>query len=60
MPGISPLAVVERGARIADDVTVGAFAYVGGQVRIEAGCVIDASATVIGETVIGAGYRWRG
>jgi len=54
MARISDKAVVERGARLADDVVVGAFAYVGADVRVDRGCVIDSNATVLGRTTVGA------
>lgn len=54
MPEISSLAIVEGSAKLADDVKVGPFSYIGGQVEIAAGCVIDNSVTISGRTVIGA------
>ena len=54
MARISPYAVVEDGARLADDVVVGPFSYVGPEVRIEPACVLDNNTTVTGRTVIGA------
>ncbi|MCY2928997.1 MAG: hypothetical protein NTV86_05785 [Planctomycetota bacterium] len=55
MPVISPLAIVEVGATLADDVRVAPFAYVGAQVLLGPGCVIESNATVIGRTELGAG-----
>jgi len=57
MPDISPLAIVEKGAKLARDVRVGAFSYVGPRVRIAAGCVIDNSATITGRTKMGERNR---
>jgi len=54
MPRISSSAIVEKTAELADDVQVGAFAYVGAEVRVGPGCVIENSATVMGKTVLGA------
>jgi UDP-N-acetylglucosamine acyltransferase len=53
MANISPLAIVESGAKLASDVTVGPFAYIGSKVSIAAGCVIDNNATITGSTRIG-------
>ena len=44
MPNISPHAVVMAPANLAGDVVVGAFAYVGPHVRIEAGSRVDNNA----------------
>ena len=55
MPAISPLAVVEAGAILAADVRVAPFVYVGAEVRIAAGCVIESNATLIGRTELGEG-----
>ncbi len=54
MASISSHAVVEPGARVADDVRIGPFCYVGPQVRIEPGCTIESNVTLTGKTVIGA------
>ncbi len=55
MPAISPLAVVEAGAILAADVRVAPFVYVGAEVRIAAGCVIESNATLVGRTELGEG-----
>jgi len=55
MPRISPYAVVEKTARLAEDVQVGAFCYIGPEVQIGAGCVIESGATITGRTVLGEG-----
>jgi len=54
MPEISRKAVVEKTAQLADEVRVGPFAYIGPEARIGPGCVIDAGATVVGRTSLGA------
>lgn len=53
MADISPQAIVEKGARIAPDVKVGPFCYIGSQVRIGAGCIIDNNVTIVGRTTVG-------
>jgi UDP-N-acetylglucosamine acyltransferase len=53
MPKIHPLAVVETGAELADDVVVGPFAYVGPQVRLGQGCVVHPHAHIEGHTTAG-------
>jgi len=53
MPEISPHAIVERGAEIADDVTIGPFCYVGPKVRIASGCRIANNVTIQGRTTLG-------
>jgi UDP-N-acetylglucosamine acyltransferase len=53
MPEISRYAVVEKTAQLAADVRVGPFAYIGPDVTIGAGCIIENSATIIGKTTLG-------
>ena len=53
MAKIHPTAIVESSAVLADDVEIGAYAYVGAQVKLGAGCVISHHATVDGLTVMG-------
>ncbi|MCY2924189.1 MAG: hypothetical protein NT031_01910 [Planctomycetota bacterium] len=55
MAVISPLALVEAGATLADDVRVAPFVYVGAEVRLAAGCVIEANASLTGRTELGEG-----
>jgi len=57
MPTISPNAVVEAAAELADDVVVGPFSYVGPHVRIAAGCRIANNVTLTGRTTLGARSR---
>lgn len=55
MVKISSYAVVEKTARLAPDVQVGAFSYIGPEVEIGAGCVIESGVTITGQTVLGEG-----
>jgi UDP-N-acetylglucosamine acyltransferase len=55
MPEISPQAIVESGASVADDVRIGPFTYVGSEVRIGAGCVVENNVTLTGRTTLGEG-----
>jgi UDP-N-acetylglucosamine acyltransferase len=43
---IHPTAVIEDGAELAPDVTVGAYAYVGPMVKLGAGCRLHHHASV--------------
>lgn len=54
MPRIHPTAVVEPGAEISDDVTIGPFAYIESGAAIGPGCRLDAHAVVHNRVVIGA------
>jgi len=53
MPIIHPMAVVESGAQLAEDVVVGPFAYVGPQVKLGRGCVVHHHASIEGMTCAG-------
>ena len=57
MPRIHPTALVAAGARIADDVDVGAYSIVGADVTSGAGSWIGPHAVVTGRTTIGARNR---
>jgi UDP-N-acetylglucosamine acyltransferase len=57
MPRIHPTATVESGAVLADDVQVGAYAYVGPNVELDAGVEIAHHAAVDGRTLVGRGSR---
>lgn len=50
---IHPTAIVENGAKIGDDVEIGAYCYIGGEVEIGNSCVIQHYATVDGFTKMG-------
>jgi UDP-N-acetylglucosamine acyltransferase len=54
---IHPTAIVEDGARLGADVTVGAFSIVGREVTLEDGVTLDAHVMVRGRTTIGARTR---
>lgn len=53
MPKISPHAIVEKGAQLASDVVVGPFSYIGPQVRLAGGCIVENNVTLLGQTVLG-------
>lgn len=53
MPKIHPMAVVESGAQLADDVTVGPFAYIGAHVTLGKGSVVHHHAAIEGQTIAG-------
>jgi UDP-N-acetylglucosamine acyltransferase len=50
---IHPSACVEQGAQLADGVRIGAFAYIGAQVSLGAGCVVHPHASIDGLTTMG-------
>jgi UDP-N-acetylglucosamine acyltransferase len=54
---IHPTAIVEAGARLADDVRVGAYAIIGPLVEIGPGTTVGPHALITGQTRIGAGNR---
>lgn len=53
MPNIHPMAIVEEGARLADDVTVGPFCHIGPGVTLGAGCNLRSHVVVCGRTTLG-------
>ncbi len=53
MPKISPHAVVDPHASIAEDVEVGPFCVIGPDVKIDSGCRLLNSVTILGHTTIG-------
>ena len=57
MAAIHPTAVVEDGARLGADVTVGPFCHVGPDVELGDGCVLKSHVVVAGRTRIGARAR---
>jgi UDP-N-acetylglucosamine acyltransferase len=57
VPRIHPSAIIEPGAKIADDVGIGAFAMVGSEVELAAGVELRPHAHVCGRTTVGEGTR---
>lgn len=57
MPNIHPTAVVDPGAKLADDVTIGALATVGGEVELGSGVELGPHVCVAGRTRVGARTR---
>ncbi len=57
MPQISSKAIIETGAKIADDVRIGPFSYIGAEVKIGPGCIIENSVSIVGKTTLGARNR---
>ncbi len=53
MGNIHPTAIIEDGAKIGEDVTIGAYSYVGKNVTIGDGTIIDTHTLVEGYTTIG-------
>jgi UDP-N-acetylglucosamine acyltransferase len=54
---IHPSAVVEEGARISPDVSIGPFSVIGPQVEIGPGCTIASHVVLTGRTRLGRGNR---
>ncbi len=52
---IHPTAIIEDGATIANDVTIGAYSVIGADVKIAKGCVIKSHVCIEGVTEIGEG-----
>jgi len=50
---IHPTAIIEQGAQLGEGVSVGAYAYIGAQVKIAQGTVVMHHATVDGATTMG-------
>ena len=50
---IHPTAIVADSARLADDVEIGAYSIIGGQVEIGSGCRIGSHVVINGPTTIG-------
>jgi len=57
MADISPYSIVEKGAKIARNVRIGPFCYIGPNVSIGAGTVIESNVTIVGATEIGEQNR---
>jgi len=54
---IHPTAVVETGAKLAEDVEIGAHAYVGAEVELASGVILRPHAMVTGKTTVGERSR---
>lgn len=54
MPLIHPTAIVEEGAKLAEDVKIGPFCVVGGEVELAEGVELVSHVSVAGHTLIGA------
>ncbi|HSU69633.1 MAG TPA: acyl-ACP--UDP-N-acetylglucosamine O-acyltransferase [Tepidisphaeraceae bacterium] len=53
MPKISPHAVIDPKAEIAEDVEVGPFCVIGPEVKVASGCRLLNNVTILGKTTIG-------
>jgi UDP-N-acetylglucosamine acyltransferase len=53
MPKLSPHAVIDRNAQIAEDVEIGPFCVIGPEVKIDSGCRLLNNVTILGRTTIG-------
>jgi UDP-N-acetylglucosamine acyltransferase len=57
MAALHPTAIVDPGAKLADDVTVGAYAVIGPQVELGPGVEVRSHAYITGWTTVGARSR---
>src|SRR6266581_7554346 len=57
MPQIHPTAIVEPGARLADDVEIGPYCVIGARVALGAGVSLKSHVVIDGRTTIGAHTR---
>ena len=57
MPEIHPTAIVAPGARLADDVVIGAYCVIGEHVSLAAGVSLKSHVVIDGRTTIGEGTR---
>jgi UDP-N-acetylglucosamine acyltransferase len=57
MPQIHPTAIVAPAARVADDVVIGPYCVIGGDVELGAGARLAAHVVIDGRTTIGDGTR---
>ncbi len=55
MAEISSHSIVEKGAKLARDVCVGPYCYIGAGVKISSGCIIENNVTIVGNTTLGKG-----
>lgn len=54
---IHPTAVIEDGAQIGDDVSIGPYCVIGGQVKLGSGAMLHSHVVLFGDTEIGDGAR---
>jgi len=57
MPNIHKTAIIEDGAKIASNVTIGAYSIIGADVSIDEGTVIQSHVVIDGDTTIGKNNR---
>ena len=57
MSNIHPTAIIEDGAQLGEDVTIGPFAYIGPKVKIGDGTSVASHAVIEGDTTIGKNNR---
>jgi UDP-N-acetylglucosamine acyltransferase len=57
MPSVDSLSHVAAGAKIAHDVVIGPFCWIGPDVTLESGVVLDSHVRVEGHTTLGAGVH---
>ena len=55
MTNVHPSAIIEAGAELGDDVTVGAYSVIGSKVKIGAGTHVHSHVVIDGDTTIGQG-----
>jgi len=53
MPDISPNAIIEKGAEIDNNVIIGAFSFIGKDVKIKEGTIVYPHVNIVGNTEIG-------
>jgi len=57
MPTVDSLSYVAPGAKVANDVVIGPFCWIGPNVTLESGVVLDSHVRVEGHTTLGAGVH---
>jgi UDP-N-acetylglucosamine acyltransferase len=57
MANIHPTAIIEAGAQLAEDVTIGPYCLVGGEVSLGAGTILDSRVVITGRVTIGCQNR---
>jgi UDP-N-acetylglucosamine acyltransferase len=57
VPNVHPTALVDAGAKLADDVEIGAYSIVGAHVAIGAGTRVGPHAVITGRTTLGERNR---